>query len=291
MLAFQERLSAPLWEIFSPGKRLDALCLGIRVLPLLENVSHETELDDCDHPLMQATVTQESTERSISHNSLDAEIPLDRSEHLFSASLETLPAVERPLAMATRLLETCVNVGSLRLLCLAKHSQCLFKFRHLVHIWVKVSVTTQAAMFAHGRELSSEFTQHSMIIRGFDRWLCAANRMRSSLMELASVKEDRKLEAGDVALLPQGRMELEPFADWLRNDTQVQKRVADAWNSVVREGQDCDLPPAFSLQLVNPPDASWDDEWIMESRHDYDRESRRISSDSETSGSFMDYDF
>lgn len=90
-----------------------------------------------------------------------------------------------------------------------------------------------------------------------DEFLPAANAMRPALMELASSKKDRKyrkLRAGEIASLPDGRKELEAFADWLRKDRQVRKRVADTWNSVVQQGQDRSLPSAFSVQSVNDPD-------------------------------------
>ena len=105
-------------------------------------------------------------------------------------------------------------------------------------------------------------------------------------MELASGKKDRELEAEDIFLLPDGRKELEPFADRLRNDRQVQRRVADAWNSIVQQGQDRVLPTEFTFPLVNPPNKSWADEWLKVSGHDYDVESEHLSSDWDN-----DYDY
>ena len=89
----QERLPAPLWEIFSPGRQFDAVCLAVRVLPLHTNMSYETGFDDESHPLRQA----------IYHKYDDAEIPLHQPGRLLSEHLEALPPMVRPLAMAKRL--------------------------------------------------------------------------------------------------------------------------------------------------------------------------------------------
>ena len=88
-------------------------------------------------------------------------------------------------------------------------------------------------------------------------------------MDLASKKHDPSLTISEVASLPDGHKELEPFADWLREDQQVQKRVADSWNSVVQEGGHLDLPIAFSVQLANPLGISSDDEWVYSTQYDY----------------------
>jgi hypothetical protein len=159
--------------------------------------------------------------------------------------------------MATRLLEKCVQTDRVRLVCLNKRPECLLRFRHLVHIWIKLPVTTGAAVMDYGH------FPHQ------DRWLSAAKGMRPALMDFASRRADRTLKASEVAVLPEGRKELEPFADWLRDDQQVQARVADAWNSVVQAGQDLSLPDVFSVQLVNPPNIDWDDHWVSYARHDY----------------------
>ena len=159
--------------------------------------------------------------------------------------------------MATRLLTACADNSSVRLLCLGEQAGCLLRFRHLVQIWIRLPVTTQRAMMAQG------LRPHG------NRWLTAANGMRPALMDLASKKHDQTLTMSEVASLPDGHKELEPFADWLREDQQVQKRVADSWNSVVQEGGHLDLPIAFSVQLANPLGISSDDEWVYSTQYDY----------------------
>ena len=210
-------------------------------------MSKENAFSDESHTLTQA----------IHHEFVDAEIPLHHSEHLFSTPIHTLPPMERPLAMATRLLEACVNNARARFVCLKDQTECLLRFRHLAHIWIKQPVTTENAMLSYGNR------PHE------NRWLSAALAMRPALVALASTKKDRALDASDVALLPDGRDDLAPFADWLREDERVQRRVADAWNGVVQEGQDHSVPRAFSVQLVNDPDISEDDSWLYYTLHDY----------------------
>lgn len=82
-------------------------------------------------------------------------------------------------------------------------------------------------------------------------------------MEVASTKEDEYLTADDIASLPEGRERLEPYADWFRNDREVQARVASTWNNLVREGRHRSLPPAISEQLAN---RHWEDYSYMFSR-------------------------
>ena len=164
--------------------------------------------------------------------------------------------MERPLAMATKLLQTCANQGRVRLVCLVGGSNCLLRFRHLAHIWIKLPVTTDDAILAY------EDTY-------VDRWMSAANGMRQALTELASKKDDRKLSASEIALLPDGRDALDPFAEWLRDDQDVQRRVAQTWNSLVQDGQDLDVPSAFSVQVVNGHTRSSDDHWLYRARLDY----------------------
>jgi hypothetical protein len=176
---------------------------------------------------------------------------------LFSTRLKDVPPMERPLAMATRLLETCANDGSVRFTCLVRASECLLRFRHLAHLWVKLPVTTEDAQTAYGRR------PHLNV------WLSAANGMRPALMDLASRKKDHHLKASELATLAEGREDLEPFATWLRDDQQVQARVADAWNSVVQAGRHLSLPDVFSVQLVNPPEVDSSDHWISHAQHDY----------------------
>ena len=243
----QGRLPAPLWEIFGPNRQLDGISLGIRVLPQYTNKSSETAFDDESHTLR----------RAIRHEYVDAEIPMLHPEHLFSRNLKEVPPMERPLAMATSLLEACANQGSVPLVCLVRDSECLLRFRHLAHMWVKLPVTTRGAMLDYGWE------PH------FDRWMSAANGMRQALMEIASEKDDRKLSASDIASLPDGRDVLDPFAAWLRDDQQVQRRVAAAWNSLVKDGQDLEVPRAFSVQVVNGHTKSSDDHWLYMGGLDY----------------------
>ena len=210
-------------------------------------MSYETAFDGESHTLS----------RAMQHEYDDAEIPLSHSERLLSIPFDAVPPMERPLAMATRLLTTCTNLSSVRLLCLGKTSEFLFQFRHLVHIWISLPMTTQRAMMVAGRR------PHG------NRWLSAANGMRPALMNLASRKDNPSLTTSEVASLPDGRKELEPFADWLREDQQVQKRVADSWNSVVGEGGHLDLPIAFSVQMANPLGISSDDRWVYSTQYDY----------------------
>jgi hypothetical protein len=243
----QERLPAPLWEIFSPARHLDALSLGIRILPLYTNMSYETALDDESHPL----------KRAIRHDFDDAEIPLSQPERLFSIALDKLPPMERPLAAATRFLESCANNDSARFLCLGKESQCLLRFRHLAHIWIRLSVTTAKTMMVYGRK------PH------LNRWLSAANGMRPALIDFASIRKDPNLTPSEIASLPDGREDLEPFATWLREDQQVQTQVAEMWNSIVREGKHLTLPSGFSVPRVNGSKLSDDDSWIYLTRHEY----------------------
>jgi hypothetical protein len=243
----KERLSAPLWEIFRSERQLDALSLGVRVLPLYTNASSETAFDDESHTL----------KRAIRHKYKDAEIPLSHPERLFSTSLDAMPPMERPLAAVTRVLKSCANNANVRLLCLGKESQCLLRFRHLAHIWIQLSVTTSWAMMVYGRE------PH------LNRWLLTANGMRPALMDFASSRKDPNLTASEIAWLPDGREDLEPFATWLREDPQVQKQVTDMWNSIVREGKHLTLPSGFSVPRVNGADISEDDSWIYLTRHEY----------------------
>ena len=241
-LSSSERLPAPLWETFRQGRQLDSLGFRVRVLPFPVNGSHEEGLDDESHTLAQASY----------HEYDDAEIPMLHTERLFATRLGEVPPIERPLAMATRVLETCASQGSVRFVCLLGNSECLFRFRHLAHIWIKLPATTKGAVLAHGRKPYSH------------RWMSAANGMRPALMELASNKKDRNLTASEVASLPDGRIELEPFAEWLREDEQVQKKVAEAWNDLVQQGLDRSVASAFSTQLVNPPNISSDDFWAFD---------------------------
>jgi len=240
-------LPAPLWEILRPARPLDALGLGVRVLPLYTNVSYEVAFDDENHTL----------KRAIRHDYDDAEIPLSQPERLLSSPLDALHPTERPLAAATRLLESCAKTGSVRLLCLGEESQCLLRFRHLAHIWVRLSVTTATAMMAY------DHRPH------LDPWLSAANAMRPALIDFASSREDPHLTPKEIASLPDGREDLEPFATWLREDQQVQKRVADVWDDIVREGKHCALPTGFSVPRVNGFELSDDDSWIYLTRYDY----------------------
>ena len=213
------------------------------------NMSYETGFGDESHTLMQATY----------HEYDDAEIPLDHAERLFSEGLDALPPMERPLAMATRLLETCATTGRLGFIALKDHSECLLRFRHLVHLWIKIPLTTIGAMLVQGRESYD------------DRWLYAAKGMRPALMELALSRKDPILTTKEIASLPDGRTELEPFADWLRTDQEVQERVVDMWNSIVRQGQHVNLPGAFSVPLVNGTEISKDDLWLCSCQFDYGR--------------------
>lgn len=86
--------------------------------------------------------------------------------------------------------------------------------------------------------------------------------MRPALFELASKKKGLRLEAHEIASLPEARKDLGPFADWLREDQQVQKRVADAWNSLAHENQDLSVPPVFSVQLANDTVQKWAMTWL-----------------------------
>ena len=91
---------------------------------------YEKAFDAEMHPLAQAI-------RGIVKGDNGAEIPLQESGYLSSRSLEELDPMERPLAMATKLLDACAKTGRVRLLHLLKHSECLLRFRHLVHVWIK----------------------------------------------------------------------------------------------------------------------------------------------------------
>ena len=211
-------------------------------------MSYETAFDGESHTLS----------RAMQHEYDDAEIPLSHSERLLSIPFDAVPPMERPLAMATRLLTTCTNNSSVRFLCLGKTSESLFQFRHLVHIWIRLAVTTAWAMMAYGSETH------------LNRWLSAANGMRPALMDFASSRKDPNLTPKEVASLPDGREDLEPFAMWLREDEQVQQQVAYMWNSLVREGQHLNLPSGFfTMPRVNGVDISEDDRWIYLTRHEY----------------------
>ena len=194
-------MPTPLWEIFSSGRRLELLGLGIRVLPLPTNMSYETAFDDESHTLS----------RAMRHEYDDAEIPLSHPERLFSTPFDAVPPMERPLAMATRLLTACADNSSVRLLCLGEQAGCLLRFRHLVQIWIRLPVTTQRAMMAQG------LRPHG------NRWLTAANGMRPALMDLASKKHDQTLTMSEVASLPDGRKELDPFAKWLGKTSKCKR--------------------------------------------------------------------
>jgi len=152
--------------------------------------------------------------------------------------------------MMTRVLEKCADNGRARFVCLRQNSECLLRFRHLVHVWIKLPVTTRGALINDGRKPY------------IDRWVSAANDMRPALFELASRKKDLRLEAHEIASLPEARKDLGPFADWLREDQQVQKRVADAWNSLAHENQDLSVPPVFSVQLANDTVQKWAMTWL-----------------------------
>lgn len=150
--------------------------------------------------------------------------------------------------MATRLLEDCAKNDRARFICLVEESECLLRFRHLAHIWVKLPVTTL-----------DHLTNPKA---SADRWLEAANAMKPALAELASTRRDRVLSARDVALLPRQCKGLDPFRKWLRKDQQVQRRVANAWNSLVWENWDRASSGTSVVPLMGSSTMSSDDLWM-----------------------------
>lgn len=90
------------------------------------------------------------------------------------APLEALPSLERPLEMATRLLETCVKTSRVGFLSLGEESEDLLRYRHLVHIWITLHVTTLMQVYLWEQSLKASdlddqrfLTQANTLIR---RW-------------------------------------------------------------------------------------------------------------------------
>mgnify|MGYP003715478377 CR=1 FL=1 len=99
--------------------------------------------------------------------------------------------------------------------------------------------------------------------------MSAANGLRPALAELAPSRKDRTLTASDIALLADGRKELQPFADCLRADHEVQERVADRWNSIVQDGRDHEPPYVFAVQMITDTKRQWDDHWLLHTQKWY----------------------
>ena len=95
------------------------------------------------------------------------------------------------------------------------------------------------------------------------------------MAELSSIKTDRLLTASDITSLHGGREDLDPFADWLRKDQEVQSRVANAWNRLVLEDKDGSLLRTLSVPSISnriPGISDEDNTWIGRPRYDYDRD-------------------
>lgn len=96
--------------------------------------------------------------------------------------------------------------------------------------------------------------------------------MEPAPRELASTKEDGILTASDIASLPEGRQGLQRFAHWLQEDREVQSRVADSWNDLVREDQHRGPPRNSSVQSVSDSTTYDDDWWSGVSACNYDHD-------------------
>lgn len=244
-------MPAPLWDLFSSDRQLSCLVLNTRIGPAALHNWSGLKLDELTRERLDVLCKQ----------SFNTDLLMHEPERW--AALETLPPSERPLAMATRQLLMCIKNGKVGFLALGLESEDLLRHRHLVHIWIALRVTTLAQVARLEKSLKAWDLDDEHYLTGLTilPWVRAANSMRAALMEAASGKEDECLKADDVVALPDGREQLQPFVDWVRNDREVQGRVVNTWNNLVKEGRHRSLPPAISEQIGN---RLWpDDRWIV----------------------------
>jgi hypothetical protein len=240
-------MPAPLWDLFSDDRQLSCFILNIYISLSPQYLNPWSQFDELTRARLVAICKQ----------SLDTDLLMHEPERW--AALETLPPSERPLAMATRLLQTCIKHGKVGFLCLGEDSGELLRHRHLVHIWIALRVTTlvQVTRWEESQKASDLDDEQYLTGRSIFPWVRAANSIRAALIEVASSKEDECL----TVILSRYR-KVENSCSLSRTGYEKIVRSEAGWptrGTVWCEGRHRSVPPAISEQMADRlwPDGRW----------------------------------